>query len=78
VPLSVRDYYGESYTIDRLEMNYIYKNKVVTERNRSGQLSQNMHRLIRKAKVGSAITFSAFIRNGTQEIEVFREFEIVD
>lgn len=75
-PLIIRDNNGDTYAASEVEMNFIYKNKVVTENGRSNALSPSMFRLLQKAKPGSVITFSVHFLQNTQRIEVFREFEV--
>lgn len=76
-PFEVRDYFGNIYPIRHVELNYIYKNKVRTEKIYSARLNSPMRRLIEKAKTGSVLVVIAHIeRNNFERVEVVREFEI--
>ena len=76
LPLVIRDNNGDTYAAEEVEMNFIYKNKVLTEKGRSNALTPAMFKLLQKAKPGSVITFSVHFTEKMQRIEVFREFEL--
>lgn len=75
--LTIRDHYGEIYPIERLEMSYIYKRKVITVKGNSPTLTNDMRKLIQKARSKGAITFTAQFKKGRETIDVYREFDLV-
>ena len=76
-PLEVRDYFGNIYPIRHIELSYIYKNKVKTEKIYSARLNAPMRKLIEKAKSGSVLVVIAYVeRSNFERVEVVREFEI--
>lgn len=77
LPLVIRDNNGNAeYSASEVELNFLYKNKVSTERGNSNRLTPAMFRLLQRAKSGSVLTFSVHFLVGMQRIEVFREFEV--
>ncbi|MCP4439147.1 MAG: energy transducer TonB [Aureispira sp.] len=74
--LEVRDFYGNIYEVKKLEVNYIFKNKIKSEKGNSGILTQPMLKMLQKSKPKGVIVFVAKIEKDVQTIEVIREFEI--
>lgn len=74
--IEVRDFYGNIYAIKKLEINYILKNKIKTEKGNSGILTSSMLKMLQKAKPKGVIVLIAKIEKDVQTIEVVREFTI--
>lgn len=75
--MEVRDFYGNIYSLKKLEINYILKNRIKTEKGNSGILTSSMLKMLQKAKAKGVIVLIAKIEKDVQTIEVVREFSIL-
>lgn len=74
--LVVRNTYGDDVTVSSLNVFY-EKGSAFKEVNSNGDISLEIMRLLRKAKTGGKIIFTATIQQGGEFVDVYRVFNIV-
>ena len=72
----IRDQFGETITATEIIVAYERKKKFLDSVGQS-KLDDNQKRILKKARKGGIITFSATIQEGGEFIEVDREFTVV-
>lgn len=75
--LFARDYFGNVYELDDLEVTYVKGRKVRSAFSRRGRINRAMERIIQKAKPKGVVILRANIKVGYEVVEIIREIDII-
>lgn len=75
--LFARDYFGNVYELEELELTYVKGRKVRSAFSRRGQVNRAMQRLIERARPKGLLIWRANIKVGYEVVEIIREIKII-
>jgi Gram-negative bacterial TonB protein C-terminal len=79
-PVEARDINGNSLKIRHLEISYIYKKKIKTQKVYASKLNKSQQKLLLSAKKGGILVLVAKVETAEnfEMVELAREFELID
>lgn len=72
-----RDYFGNVYELNNLELTYVKGRKVRSAFSRKGRINRAMERIIKRAKPKGFLIWRANVKVGYEIVEIIREIEVI-